>query len=170
MIGDIFQQPLHLRAAHFLVSHLPATMENHGFHFVALAQKLDDLVFADLIIMLGSCWPELHFLELRTLLVFALLVRLLIRLIEKFPVIGDLADWRVRIRRNLHQVQGALPGQSDRLERLHHAQLPAILIYNTNFPSPDAFIYPGTFCGSKTSFSDKPTSAVAPYLLSDLSG
>jgi len=40
--------------------------------------------------------------------------------------------------------------------------LAAILVYYPNFPSPDAFVYPGTFCGSKTSFSDKPTSAAAP--------
>src|SRR5205807_1122581 len=137
-------------------------MEDHGFHFMALAKKLYDLVFANLVIMLGGCRPKLHFLELRALLVFALLVRLLIRLVKEFSVIGDLADWRLCIRRNLHQVQATLPGQPHRFERLHHAQLPAVVVYHTNFPSPDAFVYPGAFCSSKTSFSDNPTSAPAP--------
>jgi hypothetical protein len=39
--------------------------------------------------------------------------------------------------------------------------LPAVVVYYTNLPSPNAFVYPGAFCGSKTSFSDKPTSAAA---------
>jgi len=39
--------------------------------------------------------------------------------------------------------------------------LPAVVIYYANFPSPDPFINPGAFCGSKTSLSDKPTSAAA---------
>ena len=97
MIGDIFEQALHLGAAHFLVRHFTAAMKDHGFYFVALAQKPDDLVFPNLIIMLGGGRPELHFLELCALLVFALLVRFLICLIKKFTLIGDLADWRVRI-------------------------------------------------------------------------
>src|SRR5690349_24369426 len=77
------------------MGHLAAAMENHGLHFVALTQKLDDLVLADLIIVLGGSRPELHFLELRALLVLALLVRFLVRLIEIFPVIGDFADWLI---------------------------------------------------------------------------
>src|SRR5438445_8245186 len=137
-------------------------MENHGLHFVALAQKLDDLVFADLIIVLGGGRPELHFLKLRALLMLALFVRLFVRLIKKFSVLGDLANLRVRIRRNLHQVRAALAGHAHRLERLHHAQLAAILVYYPNLPSSHAFVYPGTFCGSKTAFSEKPTSAAAP--------
>jgi hypothetical protein len=39
--------------------------------------------------------------------------------------------------------------------------LAAVVVYYANFPSPDTFVNPGAFCGSKTSFSDKPTSAAA---------
>jgi len=97
VIGYVLQQALHLGAAYFLVSHFTAAMKNHGFYFVAVTQKPNDLVFPNLIIVLGGGRPELYFLELRAFLVFALLVRLLICLIKKFSVIGDLADWRVRI-------------------------------------------------------------------------
>ena len=71
-------------------------MKDHGLDLVSLAQKLDDLVFAHLIIVLGRRWPELHFLELRALLVLALLVRFFVGLVEVLPVIRDLADRRIR--------------------------------------------------------------------------
>ncbi len=110
---------VHFRAAHFLVGHLAAPVENHGLYFVTLAEKPDDLVFANLIIMLGGCRPEFYFLELRAFLMFALLVRFLTCLVQKFPVVGDLADRRVRVRRDLHKVQAPLTGHPHRLKRLH---------------------------------------------------
>ena len=60
------------------MGHLPAAMKDHGLDFVTLAQEPDDLVLANLVIVLGRGRPELHFLELRALLVLALLVRLFI--------------------------------------------------------------------------------------------
>src|SRR5438105_13539868 len=100
-------------------------MKNHGLHFVSLAEKLDDLIFADLIIMLGGCRPEFYFFELRTLLMFALLVCLLIGLIEKFPLIGDVTDRRFLIRLGLHQVYGALAGHPQFHKRSHQLSVPA---------------------------------------------
>src|SRR2546428_5625277 len=98
-------------------------MENHGLHFVALAQKLDDLVFADLIIVLGGGRPELHFLKLRALLMLALFVRLFVRLIKKFSVIGDLADRRVRISGDFPPVPTPPPGPPHPLPPAPHPPL-----------------------------------------------
>ena len=73
VIDDVLQQTIHLRAAHILVRHFAAAMENHGLHLVSLAKEPDDLVLTHLIIVLGSRRPELHFLDVRALLMFSLL-------------------------------------------------------------------------------------------------
>src|SRR2546430_9141735 len=57
---------VHLRAAHFLVRHFAATMKNHGAHLVALAEEADDLILANLIVVLRSVGPKLDFLQLRS--------------------------------------------------------------------------------------------------------
>jgi len=95
MIGDFLQQAIHLGAAHFLVSHFAATMKDHGLHLMAFAQKLYDLVLAHLVVVLRGCRPELDFLELRTFLVLALLVRLFVCLVQVLTVVGYFADGRV---------------------------------------------------------------------------
>jgi len=64
MIGDFLEQPVHLCAAHFLMSHFAAAMKDHRLDFVAFAQKPDNLVLAHLVVVLRGSWPELDFLEL----------------------------------------------------------------------------------------------------------
>jgi hypothetical protein len=162
VIRDIFQKAIHFGAAHFLVSHFAAAMEDHGLNLVTFTQEPDDLVLADLVIVLGGRRPKFHFLELRAFLVLALLVRLLIELVKKFAVIGDLADGRISRGRNLHQVKAALACHADGLKRLHHSQLTAIIIYDTNFARANAIVNARAFSGSKTPFSDKPTSGTPP--------
>ena len=85
MIDNILKQPIHLGAANFLVGHFAPAVEDHGLDFVPFTQKLDDLILANLIIVLGGGWPELYFLELRALLMLALLVRFLIELYRNLP-------------------------------------------------------------------------------------
>ena len=101
---------------------------------------------------------KLYFLKLRALLMFSLLVRFFVGLVEIFSVVGDLANRRVGGRRNFHQIQALLPGKLNRLERRHHTQLPAILIHHANFTRPDSVVHPYPVCLPKTPFRDKPTS------------
>src|ERR1700674_5007611 len=95
VIGNVLQQPLHLRAAYFLVGHLAATVEDHGLDFMAFTEKSDDLVLANLIVVLGRSRPEFYFLELRPLLMFALFVRFFVGLVKVLAIIGDLTNRRV---------------------------------------------------------------------------
>jgi hypothetical protein len=133
MFADFAEKARHFRAAHFLVRHFAAAMKNHGANFVALAEEADDLILANLIIVLGGGGPELHFLERRTPAAFALFVRLLVRLVEKLTIIGDFANGRVRRRRNLHQIQTALTSEADRFKGLHNAELGAFFVNHTDF-------------------------------------
>src|SRR5579872_1064665 len=158
MLGNVFEQPLHLGAAHFLVGHLPAAVEDHRLDLVAFAEEPDDLVLAHLVIVLRSGRAELHFLELRALLVLALLVLLLVQLVEEAAIVRDLANGRVGGRRNLHQVQSPFARHADGLEGLHHTHLPAILVYYANFASADSVIDSRALVRSKTPLGDKSTS------------
>src|SRR6202171_2002714 len=99
--------------------HFTSAMENHRAEFIAFAEEADYLVFANLIIMLRGGGPELYFLELRTAAALALLVRLFVLLIEKFAVIGNLTNRRVRSGRNLHQIQSLFARHFYGFKRLH---------------------------------------------------
>ncbi len=154
MLADFTQQARHLCAAHFLVSHLAATMKNHGAHFVAFPEETNDLVLANLIIVLRGGRPEFDFLKLRATAALALLVRLFVLLVEKFAVVSDLANWRVRRRRDLHQVESSFSRQTNSLVRLHHPKLGAFLINHPDFARPNPLIDTGTVALPEAPFCD----------------
>src|SRR5579862_7239575 len=133
-------------------------MKDHRLNLVAFAEEPNDLVLADLVVVFRRRWTELDFLELRALLMLALLVRFFVGLVKVFSVVGDLANRRVGGRRNFHQIQSPLAGKLNRLEWLHHTQLPAILVHHANFTRPDSIIHPNPVCLPKTPFRDKTTS------------
>ena len=94
----------------------------------------------------------------------ALLVLLLAFLIQEFAVVGNFADGRIGRRRNLNEVQAPFAREFNRLERLHHSQLPAFFINDANFPRPDLIVYPDPIIRPKTSLGDK-SSSTTPVLL-----
>src|SRR5258708_40271508 len=65
VFADFAEQARHLGAAHFLVRHFAAAMKNHGAHFMAFSQEANDLVLANLVIVLRGRRPKLYFFELR---------------------------------------------------------------------------------------------------------
>ena len=149
-------KPVHLGAADFLVRHFAAAMKNHRANFVAFAEEADDLVLANLIIVLGGSGTKLYFLELRTTAALALFVRFFVGLVEIFAVVGDLANWRIRRGRNFHQIKPALARQFQRFERLHDAKLAAIFINHSDFPSADPFVNSDTVALPEAAFCDIP--------------
>src|SRR5271155_2426262 len=140
MFANLSQQTRHLGAAHFLVRHFAAAMKNHGANLMAFAEKPDDLILANLKIMLRGGWPKLYFLKLRTTAALPLLVGFLALLVLKLTVVGNFANRRIRRRRNLHQIQAALARHAHRLERLHHAQLSTLFVNHPDFASSNPFI------------------------------
>jgi len=79
--------------------------KNHRAHFVAFAEEPQDLVLANLIVVLRSGGPELDFLQLRAAAALALLVGFLVGLIKIFAVVGDLANRRISRGRDFHQIE-----------------------------------------------------------------
>jgi hypothetical protein len=156
VIRDFPEQTGHFRSAHFLVRHFAAAMKNHRANFVAVAEEADDLVFANLIIVLRGGGAKLYFLELRTTAALALFVRFFVGLVEILAVVGDLANWRVRGGRNFHQIETALTREFHGLERLHDAKLAAVFINHPEFTRPDPFINSDTVTLPEAAFCDIP--------------
>jgi hypothetical protein len=158
VICNFLQQAVHLRSAHFLMSHFAAAMKDHRLYFVPFAKEPNNLILANLKIMFRGRRTKLDFLELRTFLMFALFVRFFVGLVKIFSVVGDLANRRVSGRRNFHQIQSPLFRKLNRFKRRHHTQLPAILIHHANFTRPNSIVDANSVCLTKTPFRDKPTS------------
>src|SRR5229473_3428296 len=117
-------------------------MKNHGAHFVPFPEEPNDLILANLIVVLRGGRPKLYFLELRPAAALALLMRLLVLLVKKFAVVGDLADRRIRRRRDFHQVQSPFARHTNSLVRLHHTKLGTLLINHPDFAGPNPLTGP----------------------------
>ncbi len=151
---DFPEQAGHLGAAYFLVRHFAAAMENHRAHFVAFPEEPDDLVLANLIIVLRGCRTKFYFFQLRAATALALLVRLFILLVKKFAVIGDFANRRIGRRRNFHQIQSAFARHFNGFERLHDAKLTAFFIDDPDFTRPDALVHSSAIGLPEVTFCD----------------
>jgi hypothetical protein len=156
LVGNFDQQAIHLGAADFLVRHFAAAMENHRANFVAVAEEADDLVFANLIIVLRGGGTKLYFFKLRTTAALALFVRFFVGLVEVFAVVGDLADWRIRRGRNFHQVKTALARQLHGLEWLHDAKLAALFINHPDLASANPLVNADAIALPEAAFCDIP--------------
>ncbi len=153
-VADFIEQARHLGAAHFLVRHFTPAMENHGAHFMAFPEEANDLVLANLVVVLRGGWPKLYFLELRATAALALLMRLFILLVKKFTIVGDLANWGIGGRRDFHQVESLFASQTNSLVWLHHPKLGAFLINHPDFARPDPLIDAGTVALPEAAFCD----------------
>src|SRR5580704_4962358 len=131
-------------------------MENHSANFVAVAEEADDLVFANLIIVFRGGGTKFYFLELRATAALALLVCFFIGLVEILAVVGDLANWRVRRRRDFHQVKAALARQLQRLEWLHDAKLAALFINHPDLASANPLVDADAIALPEAAFCDIP--------------
>ena len=154
VFADFAQQTGHLGAAHFLVRHFAAAMENHGAHFMALSQETDDLVLTDLVIVLRGGRPKFDFFKLRATAALALLMRLFILLVKEFAVVGDLANRRIGGGRNLHQIESPFARHTNRFVRLHHSKLGTLLINHPDFARPNPLINAGAVALPEAAFCD----------------
>src|ERR1700739_3450861 len=112
MVADFAEEPCHLGAAHFLVCHFAAAMKNHGANFVAFPKEADDLVLANLIVVLSRGGAKLYLFQLGATATLALLVGFLAQLVLIFAVVGDFANWRICGGRNLYQIQSSFASQA----------------------------------------------------------
>src|SRR5580700_6028271 len=156
VLANFHEQAIHFGAAHFLVRHFAAAMKNHGANFVAVAEETDDLILTNLIIVLGGRRTKFYFFELRTTAALALFVRFFVGLVKIFAVVGDLANWRIRRRRDFHQVKTALARQLHGLEWLHDAKLAAVFINHPDLASANPLVDADAIALPEAAFCDIP--------------
>src|SRR5260370_17448768 len=73
LVANLHEQAVHLGAPDFLVGHFAPAVKNHRAHFVAFAEEPEDLVLANLIVVLRGGGPKLNFPQLHAAAVLPLL-------------------------------------------------------------------------------------------------
>lgn len=126
-----------------LVGHFAAPKAQGHLDLIALAQKLQHRPHFDVIVMLVRTRTELDFLDLNNVLLFAGFCLTLLLLILEFAKVHDLADRRLRIRRDFDKVKPCLLGHSHGARRRHDAYVFAISTDQTDLGATDAVIHTG---------------------------
>src|SRR5262249_18010013 len=130
-------------------------MENHRAHFVPVAEKANDLVLPNLVIMLRGVGPKLDFFELRAAAAFALLVSPFVQLVLIFPVIDDLANRRISRLRDFHEIEPAFARQLHNFKQLHDPELRALFVNYADLARPNALVGARSVGQPEIPFSDK---------------
>ena len=138
-IGQLFDNRVHHRTAHFLVSHLPAPESDRHLRFISVGQEFLDLPDLDLQIVFVGARPQLDLFDLRGFLMSPALVLFLTELVLVFSIVHDPADWRSRRRGHFDEVIAHFLGLPERVRGGQDAQLLAIRtddahLANPNFP------------------------------------
>jgi hypothetical protein len=103
-------------------------------------EKADDVVFLEVEVVLVDARAELHLLDDDDLLLLLGLALLLLFLEEELAVVHDLADGRVRRRRDLDQVEVFLASHLLRLGDRYDSDLLAVCVDQTDFRGTDQIV------------------------------
>src|SRR5690606_1618902 len=108
-------------AAQLLVAHLAATEADVDLDLVAFLQEATHLAQLDLVVALVGHGAELHFLDLDLLGLLLGLVGLFLQVELELAEVHDLADRRIRVGLDLHQVQAFVLGHLQGFVARQHA-------------------------------------------------
>lgn len=124
----------------FLVGNFTATETQGNLGFVAFLQKADQAAQLDLIIAFIRAWSEFDFLDLNLFLLETSLVLTLAFGIFEFAVIHQATDWRLRLRRNLNQINISFFRFCKSLIETHDPQRLAINPHQSNLLCSDVTV------------------------------
>ena len=88
--------------------HLTTAKPQSNLRLVTVTKKALQLTQLDLVVMLISPRPKFHFLEMHAALLLPCGHFLFLGLKQVLPVIHDLADHRVSVGRNFHQIKASI--------------------------------------------------------------
>ena len=100
------------------------------------------MVLFGLVVVFVHVNAELHLFDRNDLLVLLGGAFLFFFFVKEFPVILDLADWRVGIGRDLNQIETSFAGNFERFKGLHDAELIAFIIDYAHFSRANPIIHP----------------------------
>src|SRR5919109_2242458 len=123
------------------MGNLPTAEENRHFDSLASLNKLTNAAHLMLNVMWVGPGAHLHFFNFEHR-VFFRAVRFLFLLVAKLSVIHHAADWRLRVRRNFHQIHLLRLHLFQRFVQRHDAQLLALRPNDANFTGANLMIDP----------------------------
>ena len=129
VFGDTLQQ----LAAQVLVRHFAAPETQGDFDLVAVLKKLEDIAHLDFIVVRIRVRTELDLFDLDDLLRLAGFGFAFLRFVFEFAEIHDLADGRIGVWRNFHQIKPGLFGHFHSARRRNNADILAISANQANF-------------------------------------
>ncbi len=131
--ANILNEPVDDGVAELAVGHLAAAEAKAGLDFVALVKEAYGLILLGLVVVLVNGDGELDFLDDDDLLALAGGALALFLLVEITAVVLNAADGGNCVGRNFDQIQSALAGNFQRLERRQNAELFAVFINYADF-------------------------------------
>jgi hypothetical protein len=151
---DVFNQTFEDLAAQALPRHFASAEEDGRLHLVSLVEEAQHMILFGLVVVIIHVDTKLNFFDRNGLLFFLGFALALFVLVQKFPVIHDAANRRLRGGRNLYQIQVSFAGHLQRFEGRHYANLFPFVTDHANLACPDALIH-----ADKTLVDNRPPSA-----------
>ena len=113
--------------------HLSSAETNRSLDLVAVRQETLGVIELDVVVVNADTNAELHFLDGNNMLILTgfLLTLGLFKL--ELAVVHDLTDRGHCLRRNLHQIQTAVDGNTHGILNRHDTQLRTVGVNETNF-------------------------------------
>jgi len=140
MFLDLQQKTIEDRAAELLVRHLAPSKPDHCFDLRSIFQKPENVILFELEVMLVDSRSELNLFDENDLLLLLGFVVFLLLLKQELPVVHDLADGRLRRRRDLYEIEIFLFGHVQRLLDRNDTDLSTLVVNQTYLGSPDQFV------------------------------
>ena len=132
LVAEFLEHAIHEFGADFFVGHFAATEDNHNFDTVAIVEKLEDFAAFNIEVIFPNFQTKPNLFELATLGVFLGAALFLHLLVLVFTPIDDFDNWRVRIWRNLNQIQAGIASHELGIATRHNAKLRTVSTNYTN--------------------------------------
>src|SRR5258708_8741431 len=123
-----------------LLDHLAAPEHDRHLNFLSCFEELLQTFELRLEIVLGDLWSELHLLQLRDVLLAALVLFLLDRLELVPSVVDQAADRRARLRRHFDEGEALLACDAQSRVEREHSQLVVLVIDQPHFRAADLIL------------------------------
>jgi hypothetical protein len=135
------------------MDHLAAAEAQGDLHLVAFLDEPLHGAHLHFVIVVVDVGAHLDLFDLDDLLVLTRLVRLLLRFVFVFAVVGDLGDRRNRIGRDLDQIETGLFGHLDGLAGTEDADHVAVLVDQSDLRRFDFAVDARTLAGGRALLS-----------------
>src|ERR1700736_5669973 len=146
--GDLLgrvRDPVEQPPPDVLVDHLAAPEHDRHLDLLALLQKLPHALELRLEVVVRHLRPQLHLLELDDVLPPPLVLLALDALELEPTVVQQPANWRARLRGDLHQIEALFARDPLRRIKAQDTQLVVLVVDQTNLLTPDLVIDPELF-------------------------